>query len=83
MSKNETSKYNEYEVLRTLRKKKSLTVNEQYVAVQANNKAWIPARSITISTMGTFSEADTVGIKTKGKIDYLRKKCGFTVLYTA
>lgn len=64
MKQNVTLKYSEYEVLKSLNKKKCLVVN--------NN-----TRNIRITSRE--NEPTDIGIRTKGKIDYLKNYCGYTV----
>lgn len=62
-TQNVTSKYNEYEVLKSVARKKALDINHD-------------TKLISLST----EVLNDVGIKTKGKLDYLRKYCGWTII---
>jgi hypothetical protein len=66
MKQNVTSKYDEHEVLNSLTKKKSLQIDQS-------------RKAITIKPKRSDEDTSDIGIKTKGKLDFLRKYRGWVV----
>lgn len=62
------SKYDETSVVKSLSRKKDLRIN--------------PGTKTIIQTIGAGAIGD-VGIKSYGKIDYLKRYCGYTLNYSS
>lgn len=82
MKKNATnvSKHTEYEVLKSLRNKRGLLINDNSVSNKVKQYQ-LPAKSIQIDPdYHAASTADTIGNGTKGKLSYLKNYCGYTII---